>query len=156
MFSFSDTTCYSDGELSLILQENRQANPTLQLLPTQYFLIRREEDNADVGRIDLRIGWTDSTFYSGNVGYTVHLPYRGHRYAAKACRLLAEPARGYGMRTLFLTCAEQNAASRRTCELLGARFLGAVPLPRGNKLYLQGVRTMLRFRLDLSKPFPVL
>ena len=144
-----DTPFYTDGELTLVLQENRQANAALQLLPTQYFVIRRSADGVDVGRIDLRIGWTGSTYYSGNVGYTVHLPYRGHRYAAKACRLLAAPARAYGMRALFLTCAEGNAASRRTCELLGAKFLEAAVLPPGNKLYLQGVRTMLRYRLNL-------
>lgn len=156
MFSFLDIPFYRDGEITLVLQENRQANTALQLLPTQYFVIRRDADGVDVGRIDLRIGWTDNTFYSGNVGYTVHLPYRGHRYAAKACKLLTEPARAYGMHTLHLTCAEGNRASQRTFELLGARFLEAVPLPRGNRLYHSGVRTMLRYCLDLNRPLPPL
>ena len=41
-----------------------------------------------MGRCALRIGYNDSLYYVGHIGYSVYEKYRGHHYAAKACKLL--------------------------------------------------------------------
>jgi predicted acetyltransferase len=104
----------------------------------------------EVGRISLRIGSSPHIlFYAGHVGYGVHHRHRGHHYAARACRLLMPLARAHGFRRLWITCNPDNTASRRTCELAGARFVEIVDLPEDSDMYLHGERQKCRYRLDL-------
>jgi tagatose 1,6-diphosphate aldolase len=98
----------------------------------------------------LRIGDTvHIKMYAGHIGYRVHPAYRGHHYAAKACRLLLPLARLHGMKTLWITCNPDNFASRRTCEILGASLIEIVDIPHDHEMYLSGERQKCRYRIDL-------
>ena len=70
------------------------------------------------GFITLRIGYTEHLrLYMGHIGYQVEEEARGHRYAARACRLLYPLARLHGMSDLWITCAPEQPrllAHRRT------------------------------------------
>ena len=102
------------------------------------------------GTVGLRIGTTrDLELYYGHVGYNVFPPARGNHYAERACRLLLSVARGHGMTSLWITCNPDNAASRRTCERLGARLIDVVTVPPGHSLHVRGEREKCRYRLDL-------
>jgi tagatose 1,6-diphosphate aldolase len=102
------------------------------------------------GWLGLRIGSTrDLEMYFGHIGYNVFPPARGNHYAERACRLLLPLARGHGMRTMWITCNPDNAASRRTCERLGCTLVDTVPVPVTHTLYLRGERQKCRYRLDL-------
>ena len=84
---FYDTEDLRDGELQLRLIKTAQEQPEKRWLPAYYFdicLLSGEK----VGNCDLRIGHNDKTYIGGNIGYGIDEAYRGHRYAAKACRLL--------------------------------------------------------------------
>ena len=103
------------------------------------------------GGIGLRVGNTEPIErYYGHLGYHVYPPARGRRYAERACRLLIPLARRHGLRTLWVTCNPDNAASRRTCERLGATFVDVVPIPETVALYARGERSKCRYRLDLA------
>jgi tagatose 1,6-diphosphate aldolase len=103
------------------------------------------------GSIGLRIGDSaDLRMYLGHIGYNVYPAARGHHYAERACRLLTGLARRHGMQELWITCNPENAASRKTCERLGAVYIETVPLPTNHILYERGERKKCRYRLDLN------
>ena len=105
-----------------------------------------------VGAIGLRIGSTAQIrLYYGNVGYHVYPPARGRHYAERACRLLLPLARLHRLRRLWITCNPDNAASRRTCERLGAACVETVAVPPDNPLYARGEYAKCRYRLDLRR-----
>jgi tagatose 1,6-diphosphate aldolase len=102
------------------------------------------------GGIGLRIGGTpEIELYSGNIGYHVYPPARGRHFAERACRLLLPLARRHGMSRLWITCNPDNAASRRTCERLGARFVDIVPVPGDHPFRLRGETAKCRFVIEL-------
>jgi predicted acetyltransferase len=139
-----------DGDLALALEAEEPGDPARGIGPAYTFQMIQVPSGEEVGRISLRIGSSPHIlFYAGHVGYGVHHRHRGHHYAARACRLLMPLARAHGFRRLWITCNPDNTASRRTCELAGARFVEIVDLPEDSDMYLHGERQKCRYRLDL-------
>ena len=102
------------------------------------------------GAVGLRIGSTPSLkLYYGHIGYHVYPPARGNHYAERACRLLYPLARRHGLKTLWITCNPDNAASRRTCERLNARLVEVVEVPYDDPLHARGEFEKCRYRLDI-------
>jgi len=87
--------------------------------------------------------------YEGHLAYGVLPEFRGHHYAARACRLLLPLARSHGMTELWVTCNPDNWASRRTCELAGAVLVDTVDLPEDIDMYQEEERQKCRYRLGL-------
>ena len=105
--------------------------------------------DKEIGRIEFRAGNTHHLImYGGHVGYAVEPEYRGRRYAARACKLLLPLARLHGFQTLWITCNPDNLASRRTCELAGAKLVEIVDLPEDTEMFQEGERQKCRYRLD--------
>ena len=92
-----------------------------------------DRTGTQVGGCNLRLGHSKALYYAGNIGYKIDEPYRGHRYAGKACRLLFELARRQGMEYVIIVCAPSNQPSRKTCEWLGGELLEIVELPEDDK-----------------------
>lgn len=78
-------------EILLRLDHTCEAHPEKNWLPAYYFDICLTDGTA-IGHCDLRIGHNHKTYIGGNIGYGIDEPYRGHRYAAKACALLFRQA----------------------------------------------------------------
>jgi tagatose 1,6-diphosphate aldolase len=128
-------------------------DPDAHLVPSYHFwMLRRRHANghAIVGGIGLRLGENSNLqWVIGHIGYQVYPFARGNHYAARACRLLLPLAERHGMRTLWITCNPDNAASKRTCERIGATLIDVVPVPPNHPLYERGEREKCRYRLDL-------
>ena len=92
-----------------------------------------DRTGTQVGGCNLRLGHSKALYYAGNIGYKIDEPYRGHRYAGKACRLLFELARRQGMEYVIIVCAPSNQPSRKTCERLGGELLEIAELPEDDK-----------------------
>jgi tagatose 1,6-diphosphate aldolase len=138
-----------DGDLQLVLTEEYQGNPDIGHVPAYKFAMTRG-GKQEIGYVELRIGHTDLIVrYAGHLGYRVDAAFRGHRYAARSCRLLLPLARRHGLDTLWITCDPDNSASRRTCELAGAVFVEIVDLPDHVDMFQSGERKKCRYRLDL-------
>ncbi|MGE5613270.1 MAG: GNAT family N-acetyltransferase [Bacillota bacterium] len=135
---FVDIPDLPDGEIELYCIAKKPAIPEKKWVPAYAFEIRRGGNRA--GEINLRIGYTDSLYYGGQIGYSVDKQHRGHGYAEKACRLLAPVIRAHGMKKVLITNNYDNIASRRTCEKLGARFIRLARLPEWHDLYKEGER----------------
>ena len=132
------------------------ADPTKGWVPQYNFWMRlhdrpfRPAPVRIAGGISLRAGTTPSIeLFYGHIGYHVYPPARGRHYAERACRMLLPLCRRHGLRTLWITCNPENAASRRTCERLGMEFVGTVPVPDTEPLHARGEREKCRYRLDL-------
>ena len=119
-------------------------------VPSCFFTIIDKTTSAEAGNINLRLGWDENlTRYAGHIGYGVHEPFRGHRFAARSVLLLAPLARRHGFTHLWITCNPDNLASRRTCEHAGATFVDIVDVPPESVYYNRGIRQKCRYRLDL-------
>ena len=128
----------SDGVIQLVCTAEEPGNPEKKWVPAYKFTICVGSEN--VGQIDLRIGYTDSLYYSGQIGYGVDEQHRGNGYAGRACRLLLPIAKAHGMKKLLITNDHTNIASRRVCEKLGAKFIRTARMAQWHDLYKEGRR----------------
>lgn len=141
---FIQVPSLSDGEVYLVCIRKREAIPEKKYVPAYDFAVCK--GGEQVGEINLRIGYggfgpnESSLYYGGQIGYAIDEGHRGNGYAARACRLLAPVAKAHGMGKLLITNNETNAASRRVCEKLGARWIRLARLPEWTDLYKDGLR----------------
>lgn len=147
---FFDTEFLQDGEIMLKLDYTAPAQPEKNWLPAYYFHICLL-DGTQVGSCDLRIGHNRKTYIGGNIGYRVDEPYRGHHYAARACRLLFTLAEKHGMDHVIITCVPENVPSARICERCGGVLLETAAIPEDNEMYAEGKRWVRVYRFDLGK-----
>ena len=124
-----------DGIVRLVCQEEAPADLQKGWVPCLHFSILAEGKPA--GIIDLRLGSADSLFYSGHIGYSIGEPFRGNGYAVRACSLLRQVMRLYGMSGAVITNDMDNDASRRVCEKLGCLFLCRAKLPEDHDLRIR-------------------
>ena len=140
MFRFKNFNFLTDGEIDLRIRRKAGAVKKKGYLPAYIYSITLHGSKKAIGLIDIRIGRNANSFYGGNIGYRVFEEYRGHGYAAKACRMLADVAKAHDMETLIITCNPDNIASRKTCEKLGATLYTIADLPPDNEMYKMGAR----------------
>jgi tagatose 1,6-diphosphate aldolase len=139
-----------DDDLTLTLVEEYPGDRATNRVPAYKFRMRPVDRDEEIGRIELRIGDTSHiVLCAGHIGYSVRSEHRGQRYAARACRLLLPVARRHGLKALWITCNVDNVASRRTCELAGARLVEIVDVPEDTDMYRKGDRQKCRHRIDL-------
>lgn len=148
-FRFIEPGRLVDGELELVVAQTTPGDPPRGWVPAYVFEMRVGGHKA--GGLNLRVGNTrDLIMYGGHIGYGVDPDYRGHHYAERACRLLLPLAKAHGLNPLWITCSPDNAASRRTCERLGAELVEIVKLPKDCDMYKRGEREKCRYKIDLD------
>jgi len=104
-----------DRDLKLVLVRTVPADPVKRHVPAYEFEMRHPGKAFAMGSIRLRIGSALTLRYAGHIGYEVKRRFRGHRYAARACRLLLPLARAHGLKAVWLAVDPKNLASQRTC-----------------------------------------
>jgi tagatose 1,6-diphosphate aldolase len=140
--------CEEELELELI---QFALHPTHHV-PTYQFRMVHIETREELGSIRLRVGSTPHVeLYAGHVGYSVHPSHRGHRYAARALRLLLPLARELNLDPLWITCDPDNLASRRTLERAGAEFIEIVDVPENCIIHQSGHPRKCRYRLSFHQ-----
>lgn len=149
MMEFLNTDNLKTDEIVLKLDHTCEANPEKQWVPAYYFNICLPDGTA-IGYCDLRIGHNAKLYVGGNIGYGIDEPYRGHRYAAKACKLLFGLAKRHGLDYVIITCQQDNIASARTCEIAGGRFLEIVDIPEDNEMYAEGKCKVRVYRFEIE------
>jgi len=145
---FIDVPELSDGVIYLDCTEKNSAIPEKKWVPGYTFEICK--DGEDIGVISLRIGYTTSLYYGGQIGYDIDEEYRGKGYAARACRLLLPIAKAHGMKKLLITNNHTNKASMRVCEKLGAKLIRTTRLPEWHDLYKEGQRFHNIYEWDIE------
>lgn len=139
-----------DDEIKLTLMKMLpNGHPDMGEMPILFFNIRLL-DGTRIGQCDLRVGDSRHTEVLGHIGYGIDEKYRGHHYAAKACRILMKYAARAHMPHVDITCNIDNIPSIRTCEFLHAQLLGTVEVPPDNIEYRNGSRMKYRYRIMLE------
>lgn len=127
------------------------AHHLVHRVPAYFFRMVCAESGMESGNINLRVSSNPHIErYAGHIGYFVHPAHRGHRYAARSLHLLLPLARQLGLDPLWITCDPENTASRRSCELAGARLSDIVDVPEDCIIYKAGHLKKCRYRLDLD------
>lgn len=119
-------------------------------IPFYWYEIRRKPDMTPIGKISIRIGHNYHSYYNGNIGYEIDEAYRGHGYAGEAAELVLKVAGYHGMDRIFLTCEEDNAASYRTIEGLGAKLMEITELPRDYFGWYEGIPRYRIYELEIG------
>ena len=146
---FFNTDFLEDEEIKLVVDRVSDGNPERNWVPAYYFNICDKEGRV-MGCCDLRVGYNENTYYGGHIGYSIDEPYRGHHFAAKACRLLFSLAKKHGMEYVIITCNPDNYASRKTCEHIKGKLLEIAELPEDNDMRVrEGDTHKCIFRFDL-------
>ena len=150
---FIDLPHLTNGNIQLICTKKTPADPVKLWVPCYQFSICKGSE--EIGGINLRISYgggahNDNMYYGGNIGYGIQEAHRGKGYAVEACKLLIPVARAHKMATLLITNNEDNLASRRVCEKLGAKHIRLAHLPPYNDLYKEGQRhsNIFEWRID--------
>ena len=141
-----------DGEIALYPREFYGFSRQIQCKQTLILNIVDEATDRIAGEVALRIGESPELFYLGHIGYHVDPPFRGHGYAAKACRLCAPILREQGMRTVVITTDPGNVPSIRTCLRLGSELESTVSVPAGVQERLEISAEKHRFVWTLPDP----
>lgn len=150
-FRFKEPGKLVDGDLELVLAGRHPADPVKKYVPDYEFEMRQTGTLTHLGLIRLRIGSARILRYAGQIGYEVDEPYRGHRYAARSCRLLLPFALAHGLTAVWLTVDPKNTASQRTCEIISARYMETVRIPKNHEMYQHGARYRRRYRLEVKQ-----
>lgn len=138
-----------DDDLELKLKSTEDAIPVKNYVPVYHFEMVNKNTGEKMGQIDLRVGFNENIKYGGNIGYTVDEKFRGHKYAARAVKLLLPFAKKHGLNEVFITCNPENAPSRRTIEIAGGQFVEVSDLPPDNDEYKLGHKQKSRYRLEI-------
>lgn len=142
--NFIDIPELSDGVVFIsctLTKLTTPRNPELPKIPGYYFNICTCNDRLTVGDINLRVGYNEELYYSGNSGYHIYEQYRGKGYAVHACQLLLPILKAHNIKKILITNAHDNTASIRVCEKLGARFIRTVRVPEWHLLFTDYGRT---------------
>jgi predicted acetyltransferase len=150
-FSFLRPGRLMDGDLELVLVNKKPADPVKGYSPAYEFEMRHTKELSAMGTIRLRIDSALKLRYPGHIGYEVKKEFRGHRYAARSCRLIAPFAHAHGLNVVWLTVDPRNVPSQRTCSIIGATYMGTVRIPKDHEMYAQGARFRRRYRLDVTE-----
>lgn len=140
-----------DDAVRVRVEGHNPADPESGYVPEYECAILRRDDDVRVGLISVRISstpWIER--YAGHLGYTIDEEHRGHRYAAAACRAIRPIACHHGLYTLWITVTPDNAASRRTCEIIGAELVEIVDVPADTDMFLRGERRKCRYRWQIE------
>lgn len=149
LVEFLDTNDLRDNEIYLHLLKTIEGDLSKGYVPAYYFSIIRSSDDIEVGRCDLRVGHNENTKYGGNIGYEVNEKYRGNGYASKACKFLFKLARKHNMSEIIITCSPDNISSIRTCEKVGAEYMGLIEIPQWHEMYATGRRMSCKYLIRL-------
>lgn len=106
-------------------------------VPGYVFDIKVDEMDRVVGRVEYRFETGIDILYYGHVGYVIYLPYRGHRFAQKACEAMARviKQRHPEIKSMMITCNPDNLSSKQTILNLGAVFIQRVDVDKSHELY---------------------
>ena len=119
---------YSDGQIDLIPIRVSPAEKELGFGRERLWRITRHGSRREIGQISYRSGESAAVYYYGHIGYHIDPPFRGHHYAARACRLIEQEILRSGKSSVIITTDPENRASRKTCEALGCLWESEVPV----------------------------
>jgi len=147
-FKFNEDFNTIKGEkitLKIIEKLNRSDEET----PMYWYDIIENKTNKTVGKISIRIGQTYNSYYEGNIGYEVDEKYQGNKYSLAACKLVLKIAKHHQMDYVYITCNNDNYASKNIIETLGGNFIEEIEVPKDYIYYFEGIKPHCIYKINL-------
>lgn len=138
---------FRDEEILMVLSPEDVRDPELGIEDGYTFDIFLRKPRRRIGYVSLRMGESPALYYLGHIGYRIDAPYRGHGYAARACRMLIPFMRQLNLRSVCITANPENVPSRKTCEKLGCRLEYIAPVPSAYRAVCAGAAYKCRYIL---------
>lgn len=105
-----------------------------------------------VGFISVKIGYSITAYYDGQIGYEIYSQqHRSRGYATKACLALIPFLQKCGFRSVLLTTDETNTPSRRVCEKISCKLLEITDTPTWTGIYERGQRRTCIYEWQILK-----
>ena len=151
---FSRHALYSDGEIELVLSNEDVADDACGITDGFTFYIYHVKPWRYAGYVSFRIGESPELYYLGHIGYRVQEEWRGHGYAARACKMLMPLIRKMHIPNVVITTNVDNTPSRKTCEKLGCTLEHIAPVPSAYRKIVDGARYKCRYiwHTDVETP----
>lgn len=130
MFFRRFRAAFTDGVIDLVPVNMYPPDEAMGFGDVYDFIIAPHGRRLEMGRISVRMGESPCVYYFGHIGYHIDPPYRGHRYARRACELIRPLYEHEGKNSVVITCDPDNWPSRKTCEGLGCTLERVVPVPK--------------------------
>ena len=140
-------TTLTGDEMELRLIHFEQGNDVE--IPYYWYEIIPKALNKPVGKISIRLGDNYHSYYNGHIGYEVDEEYQGHGFSYQAAKMVLPVAKAYGMERIYLVCDEDNAASYKTIEKLGAELVEKVVPPKDYFGWYEGMPVQKIYRLEI-------
>lgn len=142
---FSRKPMFSDGEIDLTLSNEDVSDPECGIDDGYTFYIYRAKTRDYLGYVSLRLGESPALYYLGHIGYRIEAEYRGHGYAARACRLMLPLLQRLRLESVVITTNVENIPSRKTCLRLGCVLERIAPVPPEYRALCAGAAQKCRY-----------
>ena len=109
--------------VDLVIDRFVPENKEKGFVPAILYHIILKESNEIIGHCSARLGWNESLYYCGHIGYSIKEEYRGNGFAVEAVNLVKKVFKLNNMNWVYITNNPDNHASIRVCEKVGARFV---------------------------------
>jgi predicted acetyltransferase len=120
-----------------------------KVIPFYYYDIYLSSISSPIGKISIRIGYNEHSYFNGNVGYEIDEPFRGNGYAKIAVMMTYEIARFHGMTYLIISCDEDNYPSKSVINKLGGIHIETIMPPKNYVFYYEGIPKHSIYRIDI-------
>lgn len=145
-----DIPVMADGELTVKVLSTNLPDYKKGFSPYYRFGMINALTGEIMGTVSLRIGYTNNDVnYRGNIGFSVDEKFRGHNYASRSCKLILPVIRHHKLNPVWFTCNEDNYASIKSIEKIGAVYVETVKIPDDYPYlwyYPEGSRIKRRYR----------
>jgi len=120
-----------------------------KVIPFYYYEIYLKSISNSIGKISIRIGYNEHSYFNGNVGYEIDEPFRGNGYAKIAVMMTYSVARFHGMTHLIISCDEDNHSSKSVINKLGGVHIETILPPKSYVFYYDGIPKHSIYRIDI-------
>ncbi|HKL60858.1 MAG TPA: GNAT family N-acetyltransferase [Acholeplasma sp.] len=123
--SLRDKQVYQDWLDDLLILRTKVID--LRVPSTTYLAIRISDDKL-VGNCDLRhhINHPILALWGGHIGYSVSTLERNKGYGTETLRLILLKAKSIGLKSVLVTCNEENIASNKIIKNNGGKYTSTV------------------------------
>ena len=109
--------------ITLVIDRFIPKNKELGFVPAILYHIVFNEENKVIGHCSAKLGWNESMYYCGHIGFSIQEEYRGNGYAVDAVNLLKKVFKENNIKQIYITNNPDNKASIRVCEKVGAKLV---------------------------------